>query len=321
MTPLAHANIDQAIEKGVRYLHQTQRPSGEFVTYTSPNLDLSEGVPYPKSVYMTTFVMHSLATLPANTSITSLIKDIQGRGAAFLEQEQEDNGAWNYEGRGEPRVPPDLDDTSCAMAALAELDRQPELSFYALLWQNESAPSGPYYTWLGINDRDDDPRARQVDALVNANILFCCGLLNLSLPGTVYYLEQVVRAEAYQSESVYTTSPHFLFYALSRAYADGQVAALDPAMSILEDYILSKVPPPHPDMPIFKIACLAATLLNLRIPSILIRPYLVPLLTTQYTDGSWPGWGAYAGFAPNSDGSPALTTALAIEALGKYVKA
>ena len=321
MILLSHTNINHAIEKGLYYLHQAQRPSGEFTTYTSPNLDLSEGVLYAKSVYVTTFVMHALATLPSSSSAAPLIKEMQERAASFLEQEQEDNGAWNYEGRGQQRIPSDLDDTSCAIAALAEFDRQPELSFYALLWQNESAPGGPYYTWLGINDREDDPRARQIDALVNANILFCCGLLNLSLPGTIYYLEQVIHAEAYQSESAYIISPYFLLYALSRAYADGQVTALEPAMSTMTDYILSKLPPPRPDAPTFHIACLAAALLNLSVPSILIRPYLAPLLATQRPDGSWPGWGAYAGFSPNYDGSPDLTTALTIEALGKYIKA
>ncbi len=216
-------------------------------------------------------------------------------------------------------MPPDLDDTSCAIAALAELNQRPELSFYALLWQSESAPGGPYYTWLGINERDDDPRARQVDALVNANIVYCCGLLNLSLPSTVYYLEQVIRAEAYDSESAYTVSPHLLIYALSRAYADGKVTMLDAVMSVMQDYILSKLPPPHIEISAFNLACLTVSLINMHVPAILVRPYLVPLLASQQSDGSWPAWAAYAGFSPNYDGSPALTTALALEALGKYI--
>jgi len=314
LVPLSHANLSAALENGVRYLSQAQRPAGDFETVTSPYQDMREATPYPKSIYTTTFVIHALAGLES----TPVIEKIQQRAADFLLREQEDNGAWNYEGRGDWRIPPDLDDTACAVAALAQLGRRPELSFYALLWQNESAPGGPYYTWLGINENEDDVRARQVDALINANIIYCCGLLDLSLPNTVYYLEQVIRAEAYDSESLYTISPHFLVYALSRAYADGGIKILDEAMSIIQDYILSRLPPPHVESSIFNLACLSVSLINIKVPSILIRPYLVPLLSAQRPDGSWSACAAFAGFAPNYDGSVALTTALALEALNKY---
>jgi hypothetical protein len=312
--PLSYANLTSAIETGLDYLARVQRPSGEFETWTSPHLDFSDATAYLKSIYTTTFVMHTLTLL----SSTPQIEQMQNRAADFLMAEQEDNGAWNYEGRGNHRLPCDQDDTSCAIAALAQLGIQPELSFYALLWQNESAPGGPYYTWIGINDLNDDPRARQIDGLVNANILFCAGLLNLSLPGTIYYLEQVIQAEAYDSESLYTPTSHFLMYALSRAYADGNVSKLDKAMSIMQDYVLTKLPPPHAETSAFKLACLAVSLLNMKVPSILIRPYLVPLLSMQQPDGSWPVDITYHGFSPNYDGSPALSTALAIEALAKY---
>ena len=238
--PLSYANLTAAIENGLDYLARVQRPSGEFETWSSPQLDFSEATPYPKSIYTTTFVMHALSLL----SPTPQTEQMQKKAADFLIAEQEENGAWNYEGQGTHRLPCDQDDTSCAIAALAQLGHQPELSFYALLWQNESAPGGPYYTWIGINDLKDDPRARHVDALVNANILFSAGLLNLSLPGTIYYLEQVIQAEAYDSESLFTPTPHFLIYALSRTYADGNVSKLDKAMSIIQDYVLTKLPPP-----------------------------------------------------------------------------
>ena len=312
--PLSHANLTAAIEHGVGYLAKAQQPSGAFETLTSPKPDFSGATPYRKSVYVTTYVMHTLAGLPPS----SQIETIQQKAAAFLQAEQEEDGAWNYEGRGEWRIPADLDDTSCAIAALTQLKYQPELSFYALLWQNESAAGGPYYTWIGINDRPDDPRAGQIDALVNANILYCSGLLNLSLPGTISYLEQVILAEAYHSQSLFLTAPHFLIYALSRAYADGEVSKLETAISIMQDYVLTKLPPPHVETSVFRQACLATSLLNMKVPSILIRPYLMPLLTSQMVEGCWPAEPAYAGFSPSFDGSAALTTAIAIEALAKY---
>ncbi len=314
--PLSPIAITAAIQKGLAGLHRLQRPSGEFQTYTSPHIDLSNAQTYPKSVYVTTFVVHALNFLPPNP----LIPLLQNRATLFLAQEQENNNAWNYEGRGNHRVPCDLDDTSCAVAAMLQLGQTPDFSFYALLWQNEAAPGGPYYTWIGINDRTDDPRARQVDALVNANILFCAGLLNLELPGASAYLRAVIRRNDYQEASLYGVSPHFLIYLISRAYADGNVSGLAPAMPALHNYILQKLPAPPGKLSAFELACLAVSLLNLEADPLLIEARLSPLLKAQQATGHWPAWGAYAGFHPNYDGSPALTTALALEALGKYLR-
>jgi hypothetical protein len=81
------------------------------------------------------------------------------------------------------------------------------------------------------------------------------------------------------------------------------------------------------------------TLLNLGVDPAVVEPYLATLLQAQQADGGWPAWAAGAGFPLNWDpawrkrwpggpasaeqgwcwGSPALTTALALEALGKYL--
>lgn len=311
---LSDSKISTAIEKGLTYLHQHQRPSGEFPTYFSPRLDMVGAKMYPKSVYITTFVIHSLCYLPTHP----LIEPMQQRAAQFLLAEQEEFGAWYYEGQGNSRIPPDLDDTSCAVAALLKLGYQPALSYYMLLWQNEAAPTGPYYTWIGINDNSDQPLAKQVDALVNANILFSAGLLTLSLPNTITYLQQIVQTEAYEKNNLYTVSPHFFIYCLTRAYADGQVTELKAIVPTLEDYILNNLPSAQAEPSAFNLACLASSLLNLQTKRSQIEPYLKALLNSQQTDGGWPVWGAYAGYRPNYDGGPALTTGLALEALGKY---
>jgi len=313
LSPIA---ISAAIQKGLAYLHGLQRVSGEFPTYTSPRMTLSNPKLYPKSIYVTTFVVHALNFLPPNP----LIPLLQNRANLFLTHEQEKNGAWNYEGRGNHRVPCDLDDTSCAVAALFQSGQAPDFSFYALLWQNEAAPGGPYYTWIGINDRTDDPRARQVDALVNANILFCAGLLNLELPGASAYLQAIIRQSNYQTSSIYGVSPHFLIYFISRAYADGNVTGLSPAIPALHKYILQNLAVSPGKLPAFELACLSISLLNLEANLSLIEACLSFLLEAQQAAGKWPAWGAYAGFRSNYDGSPALTTALALEALGKYLR-
>jgi hypothetical protein len=314
---LSPPTLTKAIQKGIDYLAQTQRPSGEFATYTSPRLDMADAEEYPKSVYITTFVIHALSCLPPSP----LIKQIQRRAGDFLLREQEDNGAWHYDGRrDEWKIPLDLDDTCCATAALFILGQRPALSLYTHLWQNEVAPGGPYYTWIGVDHTEDSILAQDVDILVNANILFCGGLLNLSLPGTIDYVQQVISNEGYQAQSIYCIAPHFPIYVISRAYGDGNVEALAPTMPIMQDYVLTRLVRPRNEPVTFNLACLAVALLNLQAGLSLIEPYLVALLVGQKSDGHWPAWAAYLSYKHHYDGAPALTTALALEALSKYLK-
>src|SRR5688572_19551937 len=265
-SPSASA-VAHAIRSGVDYLSRTQLPSGGYTTYTGPRPDLVGASPYPKSVYVPAFVVHSLGFVPAEPTAAR----IRQRAADFLEAEEEENGTWNYEGRGEWRLPADLDCTCCAAAALVTVGRRPPRAFYPLLWHvvrgNEAAAGGPYFTWIGTNDAPDDPRAapfaREVDPLVNANVLFCCGLLGVALPGAASYLRESVEAESYVGQSFYVVSPHFLAYAVGRAYADGDAGELAPAMPALRSYLSTKLPAPDAEVSALNLACRAVALLNL----------------------------------------------------------
>ena len=88
----------------------------------------------------------------------------------------------------------------------------------------------------------------------------------------------------------------------------------------LREYILNKLPSPEAEPSAFNLACITASLLNLHADLSQIDPYLNQLISKQKSDGSWPIWAAYAGFRPNYDGGPALTTALALESIGKWAK-
>jgi hypothetical protein len=338
--------IASAIHDGVTYLSQTQRPSGEFATFTGPSPDLTDGAPYPKSVYISTFVAHSLGFVPA----TPEVERVRHGVGDFLEAEEEDNGTWNFDGRGEWKIPVDLDSLCCVAAALLDLKRREPRDLYPLLWQvvrpNETAPGGPYYSYVGVVEIDEDADgplpvayAREVDTLINANILFGSGRLGIALPGTAGYLAGIVRAEEYAERSRYIISPHFMIYVLGRAYADGNASDLAPAMPTMLAYLRTKLPAVESEVSAFNLACRAATLLNLGAESSEVEPYVTMLLRAQQADGGWPLWAAGAGFPPNWDpawwerwpggpasaetgwcwGSPALTTALTLEALGKYL--
>jgi hypothetical protein len=50
-----------------------------------------------------------------------------------------------------------------------------------------------------------------------------------------------------------------------------------------------------------------------------VRPYVRALLERQEGAGHWPAWAANYGFFHLRDGTPALTTAIAVEALAGYL--
>ncbi|HMQ33940.1 MAG TPA: hypothetical protein PKD53_24625, partial [Chloroflexaceae bacterium] len=218
-------------------------------------------------------------------------------------------GSWSYEGRATPRVPPDLDDPACAAAALCALGEGPDLRLFRLLWANEAAPGGPYYTWAGVNG-GEHMLARQLDPLVNANVVFCAALAGFELPGAAAYLRAQIDGDLGRA-SDYCLSPHLLVYALARALADGPARALSPAAPALLAHARA-VGAGEP----FQLACAAAAMLALGDAGG-ARPLLGALLAAQGADGAWPIGLAYTGYPPYFAGAPGLTTAIALDALGR----
>ncbi|MBX0328308.1 hypothetical protein K2Z83_11540 [Oscillochloris sp. ZM17-4] len=297
------STICNRAERAVAWLRAAQRPSGELPTFTARRPDMADARPYACCVYTTTFVAHALSRLPHIPGAAAVC----GAAGGFLRAEANGDGSWSYEGRATSRVPPDLDDTACATAALLTLGERPGLGFYQQLWENELAPGGPYFTWLGVNDSAGHLLARQVDALVQANLLLCASMAGLELPGVVTYLRDVIDREDLAVASDYCLTPHLLVYAIARAYADGPAPALAPALSSLRAAATAL-----PTGDAFELACRAAALLALGAPG---DARLGDLLAAQLPDGSWPMAASYSGYPPHLDGSPALTTAISLDAL------
>ena len=154
--------------------------------------------------------------------------------------------------------------------------------------------------------------------MVNANVAFCCGVLGVGVPGTERFLGDKAADQDFSSN--YGVSPHFPLYLLTRACTDGPVPGLESMLAALQDFALTRLPPPPEEASAFNVACLAAGLLNAGATAPVVAPYLDALLDRQDDDGSWPAWGAYLGFGGRYDGAPALTTAVAVDALAKAAR-
>ena len=161
--------------------------------------------------------------------------------------------------------------------------------------------------------------------------------LRIGVPGATEFLLSNLPRGVFAEHNQYYISSHFQAHTLTRAYADGNVRALAPAMSALRQHLVAELPVPEVADWAFSVACRAVSLINLGERDKVLAPYVDVLLASQERDGGWPIWAAGVGFPrewdrswlerwPNGPvstdwgwcwDSRAMTTVLALESLAK----
>jgi len=269
------------------------------------------------------------------------------RARAFLLAEMDRHGLWRHWTRAHPhhgQLPPDLDDTSCAVQALAAAGMA--LPDNRRLMLANRTRQGLFQTWviprLGLGRqsaatlrqlrhplilflffRKTSARPGDVDAVVNANVLHCLG--RFEGDGAVAdWLVQQLREGAESRCDKWYDNPIIVRYFLSRALAP---VAAEAGALIVER---SRAAEPANAL---EAALLVSALLDwkAKVPASLIDG----LIAAQLPSGAWPAAALYHGgrarlrgggfAAPHPDtphwGSEALTTAFAIEALARWHRA
>ncbi|NNJ85779.1 MAG: hypothetical protein HKP20_01295 [Akkermansiaceae bacterium] len=252
---------------------------------------------------------------------------------------------------------PDADDTAVVYVALqehADLERKPEVAFPCGLFakwrdlpgmQRQMQPgsllevnSGVFLTWFsdpGLNVPND------ADIVVNANVLFAMARFDRrKTPGyrqAVTWINRAVRQKdpgEYHQLSPYYGNTRIFHYAVSRAYREGPVPELKPAvMKLVQELTQSAryaddggIYWPSEDT-VLSTACALLTFLNTDTTCShesekLIDGAVRYLLDRQHAGGGWRA--DWACFASSDSGtklyfkSDAWTTALALEALCRY---
>lgn len=303
-----------ALARAIAFLERHQLPSGELPVFAS-------GKPDP-SIFPTALAAHALSFAPAAARVRE-------RALDFLAAEMEPRGLWKHWPRAHPhhhQLPPDLDDTACASAALARAGRTfPDNR--ALLLGNRNR-EGLFRTWkLTLAQlrhplvtffffRNTSAKPFDVDAVVNANVLAYLGASDATQP-VVDHLLHVLREHLEPVCDKWYENPFAVWYFFSRALRGvapeaGEVIARRIAASTPKNAL--------------ELALAACALLDWN-----RKPDLGPLLALQQESGSWPAAGLYHGgrrrlgrfaFAePHPDtpwwGSEALTTAFCLEAISR----
>jgi len=333
------AILKTALEKGIYFLYQRQMSSGEFPT-TMWQISKENDSSYVKSVFATTFVLHSLKSVKN----FGYVENMSQQAIRFLLGEMEYYGLWRFYGK-KSNIHFDIDDTCCALAALREWNIEMDYNTIAselLKYRNDR---GIFNTWILDVDPPFEKRDNNVDWVVNANALFFYSLLDQRLAEVEQYLLRVVETDTFKRPSYYYYSPLCFIYCLTRAYADGHNLELGYAIPKIRSYLLNIIRGGKLlDNPLENALAIVG-LLNCGEDVAVLEPVIEHLLSMQRNDGGWQkslffvngpytlltSIYRYIGFTISLFrysytwrntvfGSEELTTAIALEAISRYAE-
>jgi len=303
-----------SIARGVAFLDSRQRSDGELPVNAS-------GTPDP-AVFPTAVMVHALSWAPG-------AQRVHDRALDFLQSEMDPRGLWRHWPARHPHhaiIPPDLDDTACASAALERAGRPLPDNRHRLIGNRTSA--GLFRTWVITRVEARHPitlygfftrtsaKPFDVDAVVNANVLHYLGPGPHARPVVQFLARALEQGRERQCDKWYE-NPFVVWYFFSRALS---VAAPE-----LRSLMLTRLSSAAPSNPL-ETALMACSLAYWK------EPFEVEaILDHQLESGGWPSAALYHGgrarrrdgsfSAPHPDtphwGSEELTTAFCIEALSR----
>ena len=309
----------EAEQKGIDFLAASQNATGGFTTYEWRTLtpDRKRAVDTPFTVSQ---VLYSLSFCAANPGARA----VREKAVAYLIREREEPGVWRYQGRGE-RVPPDVDDTALAWAALKRENNSIAPDALEAVRARRD-PAGLFNTWIGDPATWSHIDSREIDPVVNLNALLFFGLAGEKIDNVCRYTLGQLEGDRFRSGSVYYPSPLAFLFALSRAYSDGGADCLKEAVSKLRSTTLALQEKDGAWGTDYETALGVLTLLNLGDKAEPVERAIRLLLSRQMPDGGWAIATAYSGADTWLGsgrffyGSRAVTTSLCVEALAKYLR-
>lgn len=305
---------NQAINQGLIFLAKNQQRDGSFLSLASAKpKNWQQGQKCP-TVFSSAFILQALNSLTENVKIRTIKK----RLANFLLSQKSPHWTFNYWSRQAKEFktmayPDDLDDTSCALAALFQynlkiIDGAVLAKFVTVLTALEVKQGGPYRTWLV--KPDTDKIWRDVDLAVNSNIAYFLSLNEIKLNNLTTLIEKAIQAEKFTSP--YYPSFYPIIYFISRFY---QGKKSQPIIDFLFNHQTKTGHWPNP----LDTSLCVLSLLNLGVSPKKLTKSLNYLLKTQVKN-HWLWHPFYRGIKGYFAGSPALTTAFCLAALHQYLK-
>ncbi|MEP7014119.1 MAG: hypothetical protein ABI925_01630 [Verrucomicrobiota bacterium] len=213
-----------------------------------------------------------------------------------------------------------MDDTAMALAALKRYG-QPIVTEALDVIRASRNEAGLFNTWIGDPSTWKNIDSRNIDAVVNLNGLLVFGFVHENLDDVCRYALTQVESDKFRQGSPYYASPLAFTHALSRAYLDGNVTCLEKAVPKIRGATLDLQQKDGGWGDDFETAAGLLTLLNLGERGDVVERAMKAIVARQMSDGGWALAPIYSGDVGRwRYGSRAVTTALCVEALAKYLK-
>lgn len=303
-----------AIQNGLDFVAASQTATGGFIT-DCWHVDAPEQKTPVDAVFTVSQVLYSLSFCRDSASA----RGTEERAAKYLATQRESPGVWHYYGTGtDIKISPDVDDTSVAWAALQRLEVSPPPAALDAI-RGSRNEKGLFTTWIGPPSGWLNIDSRDIDTVVNINALLLFGLAHENIDNVCKYVIGQVDNDSFRRGTVYYRSPLMFVHAFSRAYGEGNVKCLEPAVAKIQEATLSLQNADGSWGNDLETAFGALTLLNLDYRGQALDRAIKVLLARQSADGGWALAPAYRGAVqPLNYGARALTTSVVIEALAKY---
>ena len=306
-------DISKVVDDGIDFLYNSQLDYGEFKVI--PCEDAQMSVCEKESSLGHVAIIDALHGIK-NKKVDKMAE----RAIGFWLSEQLPEGVWKYySSKDKKDIHPDVDTSSITFNTIKKYGSEENITYNEKLIENNIGDNGLYYTWItpfedlnktwwGEND---------IDCVVNINVLRnlhknnpnICAFLNDSIENkkqcSIYYeYEDKKRLPAY--------------YFISKAYIEG-VSCVGESSENIINYIIKN----HRKNGSFgnelETAYAVNILINFNYKGFEIDDGVKYLLKKQHTDGSWETAPAWSGPNKLFYGSEEFTTAIAVEALNKYL--
>ncbi len=305
--------ILSSMDKAASFMIQGLEDRKLLLTETSPKIAFGDDPSYVSSVYIPSYIAHSLGFVKTTGSISTAISEIMG----YLKSQMETDGTWRFFGKQDEFPPPDFDDTCCALVALKENNIEVKTDVWSLL-SKFRGESGLYYTW--IDEWMNKESSYHVDGVVNTNILYFAAVFKRKLPEIIKFIDLYSRVKEFYRFSIYSVSEYSSIYLISRAYGDGEITELDRAMLHITYYLIEHQRSDGSWGNPFETILALASLANAGYAGNQIVRSIEYLLKSQQPSGGFPSHAFFKDFTPVYYGSPYLTTAIFLEAMSKMLK-
>jgi hypothetical protein len=275
-TQTLNQQIKNAICKAQTFLTKSGRPR----LIISDNTDLSIGRPFD-SPYVSAFILRAIKLAGAKNNDILVKQNIK-----YLLENMESFGVWKFSKEMFSQLPPDIDDTVCALTALKTYNIKIDYNQISKKLLNYRESKTFFYTWI-INQETLKTTGKQndIDIVVNVNALIFYNMLNKKLPSTYKFITSFVNKYGLEPKklSLYYKEPVIFAYFLAKTINTKQNHNLNnlklKIQTEAQKTLTSTIDP-------LKISLATSTLLDLK-TKFNTPATINTLLKQQNQDGSW----------------------------------